>query len=438
MNKLIPTLVLTILAFLLILSWNSVLTYNSELRKAYDKHIEKAEKLENKQVYIDAVKEYEAALNLRPNEYGVAMKVVDLYDKLELSGDYAKACRKAIKSDSSKKEPYILLLDYYLEMSAYGKANSLLAEAQKAIGNDSDLTARMIELKSKYAMQTVDRQPAGTLVYPDGSDSGCYKIIVDGLYGIASSGGKLKIPCEYDEIGILNNKLIPVKKNGEYYFLDEDGYRKLVPDEPAEYFGSFGNGYAPAAFNGKYGYINDKLKQFKMEYEFTGSFANKLAAVKKDGKWGIINSSFEKVTDFIFDEILMDEYTYATTYEVFFARTGSSWALYDKKGKKISDDYDEVQLFASKEPAAVKKNGKWGFLSIEGKLLVDPQYEDARSSCVGYAPVLLDGKWGAVDMYGNIILNPEFDSLSAFWDNGYAYAELDGKPKFIIVRVYDE
>ena len=300
-------MVLVILALLLVLSWDGVLSYNADMKRTYDKYIENAEKLEQKGVYIDAVKQYENALRMKPENYDVAMKIVDLYDKLEKPGDYAKACQKAIKANPKEKEPYLKLLDYYLDMSVFGKANTLLNEASKELGNDPDLTERMIRLKSAYVISSVDLPPSGPLFKPSGDDMSYYKAEKEGQYGIATSGGKLIIRCEYDEIGMLNNKLIPVKKDGEYFFVDEEGYRKLVPDTAADYFGTFGDGYAPAAFGGKYGYVNNKLKEFKMEYEFTGSFANKLAAVKKDGKWGVINTSVEMVAGFEFDEILMDE-----------------------------------------------------------------------------------------------------------------------------------
>ena len=438
MKKLVPTIVLAILLMLMILSWNSVTSYNATMRAAFNKHIKKAEELEEKEIYIDAVKEYEYALKIKPKEYDVAKKIYELYEVLEKPNNYVRAYKKAIKIDPEQKEPYLKLLDYYIRMSAYAKANDVLYDAWEHFPKDEELTERLIALKGNYVLAGIDVTPAKNMYFPPKASLGYVAVIKDGKYGLTTNGFKLVIKYEYDDIGILDNKLVPVKKDGEYYFLDNEGYRKLVPDEPADYFGSFGDGYAPACFNGVYGYVNNKLKTFKMEYDYAGCFANKIAAVQKDGKWGIINSSFKKVVGFEFDEVLMDDYGFCSGYGVFFAKKDGSYALYNTKGKKISDDFEEVRIFASDQPAAVKKDGKWCLVNKKGEIVLETDYDDMKSMCVGYAPVLKDGKWGAIDQYGNVLIDFTFEEMDSFMGNGYARVVVDGAERHVLVHVFDE
>lgn len=437
MNKLIPIIMLAVMLLMLCVSWKNVISYNEDVKAEYNQHIESAESLMKKEIYIDAVKEYEAALKLQPDNYDIAMTIVSLYEKLEKTGSYAEACQKAIEADPKQKEPYILLTDYYISDSSYRKAYSLLIDAQKQFGNDEDIVSRLVTIKGNYAITTPDRFPVKRIAYPDKSKTGYMTIESDGKYGLADSGNTTVINCEYDDIGLLSNDLVSVKKNGEYYYVDSEGYRKLVPDQPADYLGTFGSGYAPASFDGKYGYVDEKLKQYHMEYDFAGCFAKDVAPVQKDGKWAIIDDSFENITDYVFDEILMDDYNYCSSYGAFFAKQNGMYALYSLDGKKISDDFEDARIFESKEPAAVKKDGKWGFVSIDGKIAVNPCYDDAGSFCIGYAPALIKGKWGAVDLSGNVLIEPAFEKFDSFMPNGYALVEKDSIKEFIAVNIYE-
>ena len=256
------------------------------------------------------------------------------------------------------------------------------------------------------------------------------------MLGLINAQNTIAADFEYEDIGLLSNYLIPVKKNGEYYYINGNGYRKLVPDETAEYLGTFGNGFAPAKYNGTYGYVNNQLKEFHFEYSYAGCFANGIAAVQKDNKWGIINTNFEEVTGFQFDEIVMNEYDFCSTYGVFFARKGNQYFLYDKSGKELAGGFDDVDMFASDEPAAVKISGKWGYITKTGEIFIEPKYEQAKSFCIGYGPFMKDGKWGCIDKAENVLIEPIFEEMDAFTKNGNASVTKDGMKQYIAVTIY--
>ena len=241
---------------------------------------------------------------------------------------------------------------------------------------------------------------------------------------------------KYEEIGLPGQDVIPIYQDSEWYYINMNGYRKLVPDNSAEYLGTFHNNYAPAKVNGVYGYLDKKMQESHFEYEYAGCFSNGIAAVKKDGKWAVIDTSFKNVTGFDFDEILIDDYGFCSVYDVFFAKQGDKYYLYDTAGNRLSEGFEDAKLFASDEPAAVKKDGKWGFVSKSGETLLEFKYEDANSFSLGYAPYCEKGKWGCIDENGAVLIKPEFDDLKPFSNNGYALAESDGIQNFVVITIY--
>lgn len=436
MDKLIPYAVLILMVLMLGVSWKNVAGYKGEISKEYNRHIQSAEELVKKEIYIDAVNEYEAALSMKPENYEVAMKIVDLYNKLNKEDEYVQACKKAISADPKKEEPYIKLADYYIASDKYKNAITILNEAQKEIGENDEIIKRMIMVKGQYTIAVVYDNIAKPLYYIN--DENGYAVIEEnGLQGLIDENNNVILECKYDDVSLLSEGLIPVKSNNEYYCIDSEGYRKLVLDFSADYIGTFNYGYAPVSVSGKYGFIDAKGKKYKVEYSYTGCFSNGIAPVKKDNKWAIVNTELKEITGFEFDEILINEYGFCSDYGVFFAKQNEEYYLYNNKGEKISEGFEDVKMFKSDEPTAVKKNGKWGYLSKDGKIVIEPEYDDAKSFNIGYAPVLINGKWGCIDEKKNVLITPAFDSMEAFSKNGYASVKIEGVEKFAVVNIYE-
>ena len=437
MKKLIPVTVLAVMLLLLTMSWINVAKYKNELNAEYNRHIENAESYVSKKVYIDAVKEYERALEYHPEEFDIAMEIAELYQKLDNNGAFVKACENAISIDPKQPKPYLLLVERYLSKMNYSKAFATLQKAEAYIPDNKDIIKKIKELKGKYSTLSTKFDTFSGFQYEGTSKDGYARVSLDGKYGLLKTNNKMTIPFDYEDIGLFMNKLIPVKQGGEWFYITKDGYRKLVPDHPAEELGAFSSKYAPAKIDGVYGYIDMKAKEYHFEYEYAGCFANDIAAVKKDGKWGIINISFEKVTDFKFDDIVMDEYGFCSENGVFIAVEDGKYYIYDTNGEKLSDGYDEIRRFVSKEPAAFRKGDKWGFISKSGEVIMDATYEDADSFNLGYAPFCKKGKWGCIDENSNVVIEPDFEEMSVFSRNGKSLVTQDGIKQFLVVKIYE-
>ena len=106
MGKSMPLAILLVMVALLFVSWNNVTKYNTAIKQQYEQHLAAAKNYEEKQIYIDAVAEYEQVLALDPDDYDVAMKIQELYRLLNTNGlyteQYLAACERAKKIDPTK------------------------------------------------------------------------------------------------------------------------------------------------------------------------------------------------------------------------------------------------------------------------------------------------------------------------------------------------
>lgn len=435
--KLMPLLIPLILIFMLVISVMNVMEYNGNITADYNKHIKAAEKYLEKDILIDAVSEYRQALSIKPNDYDTAIKLAGLYKQMDNSSQMIWAYKAAITADSEKLEPYIFIADYYLDKNNNAEAYSILSQAKKKIASE-EIDSRILKIKSEYHVSQVRYEEMLPYFGFPGSDTSYSVVKYQGKYGLISKGSnKLTIKCEYEDIGLYSDYVIPVKIDGSYYYMNSKKYKKRVPDEPMDYLGAYSDGYAPAKKGSTYGYLDKNMKEYHFEYDFAGGFLNGVAAVKKDGKWAVINSSFKNVTDFIFDDILLNEYNYCSCYKLFFAKRDGKYYLYNTNGECKSEGYDDARMFAStKEPAAVKSGDKWGFISKDGKIVIQPAYQNAYSFNVGYAPFCENGKWGCIDQEGHVLINPQFDEMHPFDNTGEAIVKDKGLLKILSVAVY--
>lgn len=439
MKKSIPILILMGMVVLLVISWSNIMNYKNDIEKEYQQHIDAADAYLKKDIKIDAVYEYERALEIKPSNYKLAMKIGGLYKDLELYNDYIAALKKAIDADKTKAKPYLDVAKYYLSINNYLDAYSVLSLAETNDVKNKDIEKKLIELRGRFVLSTPKPGQEVRACYIDGNDPGYYVTKSDKGAALFTTDGQTIVPLDkgYEDVGLQSNDYISVCKDSEYFYITPQGYRKLVPDEKAEYLGTFGSGYAPACFDGKWGYVAEDMKPQHMDYTHTYPFSNGVAAVEDDGKWYVVDTNFEKVGGKTFEDVKMDDYGYCSTYGVFWAKNDGKYDLYDLQGNKLTKKgYDDAKLFVSDEAAPVKSGDKWGYVSKEGKEIIKPEYEDANAFNVGYGPVSIDGKWGAIDKNRNIVIEPRFQSFDSFDKSGKAVVKESGAISIMSVELY--
>lgn len=446
-NNTLPLILLVGFGMMLYFSWSNIMNYNKTTEQQYSQCLESAEFYESREIYVDAITQYEAALKLKPDDHETAVKLISLYDTMKNDSGYLTACDKAFAADPKDYQSCLLKVERLLIMSEKSKANDALKDLKNHLAADADAPQEVCDrveaiingLRSAYSLISCPVDEFYGFVRLNSAEIGQAKVRLGQRYGIMNATGQLAFKCEYDDINITNGTLTAMKdEQGKYRFYDNDGNLRVVTDKPAEYLGVFINGYATAKIDGVYGYINQTMQSFHFEYEYAGNFGGGVAPVKKDGKWAIINESFEPVTQFEFDEILVDNYGFGTQFGVFFAKKNGVLGLYNNTGLLIAEGFEDVKLFASDQPAAVKKDGKWGFIQKDGTMFIEPYYADADSFSVSLAPVVQPGqeKWGVIDTQNRELIPPTFDEMQAFNGAGYSYVVADGVQQFVSMNSY--
>ncbi len=271
-----------------------------------------------------------------------------------------------------------------------------------------------------------------------------------GKYGYVDKNGDTIIDCKYDYAEDFSEGLALVKNNPQYQIIDTNGilypieeYQKSsffrhdmgeyhsglpiiinkwdcyyitsggdiflgIPYQDAQ---SFKNGKAKVFDGDKYNFIAknglllDKWKQKEDEYH----------AIKNNNKFGYIDKNGKLMIDYQFID--------AFDFKDEFAQIGNGTyrAIINKKGKRISDWYEEILPF-NDNLAIVKKLGNVGFINKQGRF-VGKWYEKITPLNYGLYKVYKYEEYAIVNNDGYIVTQ-WFSKIENF-QNGYVRVEKD-------------
>jgi hypothetical protein len=188
-----------------------------------------------------------------------------------------------------------------------------------------------------------------------------------------------------------------------------------------------------------WGYIDeDSFEEHMMEFEAATPFADGYAAVCKDGKWAVISSSLSYVTDFIYDEVAVDDYGTCSVGKRVFAKRDGAYYLVNTKGEELSGEYEDAKPFLSSGGyAAVCMNGKWGLVDSDGTIVLECRFEELDSSNEGFAGYKKGDLWGYITVKGEIMIEANYAEVKAFTDDGYAYVSNGSNWYLIQLYLYE-
>lgn len=413
-----------IIILLLVLGWGNIIGGNAEKYKSYTEHMKNAKTLESKEIYIDAIDQYKKALEYTKNKLPVQEAMLDDYLKLKKYNDFEKQGNAILESYNYPKNVAKKMTDYYIDRKQTVNALKLVNAYLEKNAEDEDFLALQGKLRgscSEVYFGSDDIKMYG---------NGFYVFVDDNKQGLLKSDGSDKIAAIYDKIYPYGKEpeYAPVCKDNDWYYIDKNGYKKLALDFNVESLGVFGNNLAPYCSEGKYSYIDANAKKAsKNTYDFASGFAGKRAAVKNNGKWAIIKSDFSQVTDYIYDDVVLDECGFATAQNVYIAKLDGKYHIFGLDGKaKDGEGFDEAKAFVSDEPTAVKKDGKWGFANKKGEVELMTDYSDVKPFSNGFAAVYDGKKWGYINKNNTVVIDFEFNEAGSFNNSGVAVVRKPG------------
>ncbi len=189
--------------------------------------------------------------------------------------------------------------------------------------------------------------------------------------------------------------------------------------------GTFRNGMAPVRKEGQWGYI-DKKGNWIIEPRFTAarSFREGFAAVRTPDGWGYINTNGAWHVFPQFDRARSYHEGRAAVQE------RGKWTFLNSSGATISQFiYDWVDNFQNKR-AVVSVGDRKGFINRTGNFSIQAEFRDAGPFSEGRAPVMTEEGWVYIDRSGDTFGTTEFDWASSF-KNGRARVLEDNQWKLI-------
>ncbi len=258
-------------------------------------------------------------------------------------------------------------------------------------------------------------------------------------YGfINSDDRKVVIPIIYDEIGEFRHNLIKIKLNRNWGIIDTNGkevYPSICSDEDAlpdlntiNCLKGFHSSDIYEDTNGRWGLSVDGKTIIPYIYrDMFRTICDEewLIVAKPNTKWGYINLANQVVIPFTYDE------AYQFSDGVAMVKQNGKWGYINRANKKVIPlKYDDASYFY-KGYAYVKLDNKWGTIDKTGKRVVPFIYDeivrygddgDYRSKG-NLAKVRIGNKWGMIEADGKLFIKIEFDNLNYYsgWDDGPIY-----------------
>lgn len=265
------------------------------------------------------------------------------------------------------------------------------------------------------------------------------------LWGAYNNNIDNVIPLDYDKIILRDNNRIRVKKNDQWSWRYLMGNGKVSGLEQYSAVDVFNEGLALVKRNGKFGYINEAMKEvIPCIYDKADAFMHGIAIVENGGKFGALNTKGELVIPFDY-LILADLSMFGPT--LLMAIKERLWGVINKKNQVIVPfEYDEVMTMGGM--VTVTKQGKKGLYNHNGQLIVPVVYDDIQHPLMEFTSINVckNGKWGVLNKVGKEICEPRYDKIDGYGfacgrlavcrNNKWGFINRNGRE--VIECVYDE
>lgn len=420
------------------MSWYSAISEAVNNPKKVKGHLEKAAKLEEKEIYVDAIEEYEQALEYVPEDAAIQLRIAKAYLNSGNTKKFTSICEETAETYQEHTDAMDLLMEYYVENDSESRAVKYLENFTEDYPDNKNAAKWFTKLKGTYTELYYRYDEMSGIV----NDS--MVVLEDELYGIADASGQEIIASEYKDLHPFSEDgfALAQKPDGTYIYLDKDGQIRKAPDAGYENLGMFSSKSTVACKDGKYGYLDEDMKPAgKFSWDELTGFQNNAGAGKRDGKWVLVNRKGQikdKKEAKEYDDVVIDENGFCSGQKRIFVKEGDSYYLINAKGKQIGElTFDGAKAFTGDGYAAVCKDGKWGYVDVDGDLVIDYAYEDAQSFQNGYAAVCIDDLWGYIDEKGELVIDAQFVTATKFSSSGTAAVqeEVNGEENWKLIQL---
>lgn len=428
-KKIMPVFLIVALFGTVFYALNSRMQMDNE----YENTLALARDYVEKGVISDAIAQYGSALEQNPT-IEVCLEAGYVYlDNRELT--YAKKWYENQLLENYPKHPetYLFGIETYLALGNESAAFSVYEEYQ-----NRELYSEDVEDAIKEVLFAYELIGSFADVKPFAASNGLAAVRYEENWGYVDASGRRCLDYIYAEADTFSVYAAVVDRAGNASYISIDGvehinenfilekdpdfgkvemFRGIQSDMILAYNGEVWNYYSATTYEKLFGGFADA-------YPITYG----VGAVKDaGGDWALVKSDGEMLTDYIYDEILMDERDITCRTNTVIVRDDSDYLLLDRiTGEQIGKtEYEGACAFYDSTYAAVKKDGVWIWVDETGSEMNLGSYDCAKSFCNGFAAVEIEGKWGYIDMEGKLVIPCEFQEVGPFHSSGVAFVQME-------------
>ena len=411
----------------------------------YQAYVTKARRLVDNDVITDAMMAYESALEDVPNP-DLALEAGDVYYEREQYKSAERWYRNVLHA-SFPDDPrtYEYGIKVSVKRGSYRTAFQIYDEYL-----NRKLSSAAVEKMMEEVRYTYDLFGKFDDVRPYNNNSGLAAVKINGKWGYIDRSGDRILSYIYRYAGLFADLAAVVDQDGEAYFIDKNGNKKITEKSIREFDPDLGKvekfiGISSGliwAFDGEkwYCYDGETCQKKFGDYFGVTRISNGVGAVQnKDGKWALISPAGELLTGYVYDDVVQDQKEVFCRTDSVLVRVGDTYQLINKAGERVTDtDYEKAYAFYDSTFAAVKTDDGWVFIDAAGQIQDLGTYEMAKSFSNGMAAVRKDGKWGYIDSTGTLVLDYQFDNAGQFGPSGIAFVKPEGADYWSLLRLYKD
>lgn len=401
------------------------------VEKNYTSNLAQARANAEKGIPYNAYNYYKSALEVRCEDESVYQEFLAQAQQLGASF-YNEAVKDYVVKFPTSATAYELLCKLYYDSGSYATLIDTALEAR----SKNAATAQVGEWYNECAYML---RPVKSGVEDPQPFLGGYALArINDTYGYIKESGDFLLAPIYTSASAMMGAYAAVNDGEEWHIINSAGFKVARTSVPVEYMGILSDGKIPVSKDGKYAYVTSSLDiPDSLPYDYASNFKNGIAAVRKGERWALIDTEEKMVTDYIFEDVVLDAFDSCCSGGVIFAKKDGMYYMLNTQGNKIVEQtFDDAKPFAGDGPAAVCVSGKWGFIDQNGAMVIEPQYEAANSFNVGLGAVCVDGAWGYVNTSGTIRIKCQFEDCQPFSSNGIAAVKEKGVWKYVRLLSY--
>lgn len=267
---------------LLGLSWFFSISTMLENPKEMQSHIEKAEALDEKGIYVEAIEEYQEALTYKADDVDTIMKIAHDYLLIDETRKYTNTLMQAVELQKDGSEEALNeLMNYYIDEEQEDKAARYIRDYSAKAPDVEYAQKWFVQLKGSYK-ELYCRYDEMLGMYYD------YMVVKSGdYYSIIDASGSRLLDMSYKNITPFSPDGLSrtLNEKGEVIYIDKDGLTRVVPNPEYDNLGILIDSRISASLDGKYGYLDEKGEPVT-EFKWDNITAyHKAGAAQLDGKW---------------------------------------------------------------------------------------------------------------------------------------------------------